>query len=147
MYCNIVWGSCATYLLHKLFLLQKRAVRAITNSHYLDHTRNLFLKLKILDIYDINNLQVAIFMYSFCKNVLPDLFKEYFIYNRDVNKYETRNTHKLYVPFYRYNFARSQVSYKGPIIWNMLPDEFKQCPNIFNFKKKYKGFLINKLLQ
>ena len=49
-YCNIVWGNCASYLLQKLFLLQKRAIRAVTRSHFLAHTRELFLKLKILDI-------------------------------------------------------------------------------------------------
>ena len=38
-YCNIVWGNCATYLLQKLFLLQKRAIRAITKSHFLAHTK------------------------------------------------------------------------------------------------------------
>ena len=38
-YCNIVWENCASYLLQKLFLLQKRAIRAVTRSHFLAHTR------------------------------------------------------------------------------------------------------------
>ena len=31
--CNIVWGNCASYLLQKLFVLQKRAIRAVTIDH------------------------------------------------------------------------------------------------------------------
>ena len=142
-YCNIVWGNCASYLLQKLFLLQKRAIRAVTRSHFLAHTRELFLKLKILDIYSINSVQVATFMCSFTKDILPDVFKEYFIYNSDINAYETRNANKLYVPLYRNNFSRTQISYKGPVLWNSLPDKFKLCPTVQNFKRKYKSYLLN----
>lgn len=49
-YCNIVWGNCASYLLQKLFLLQKRAIRAITKYNFLAHTKKLFLKLNFLDM-------------------------------------------------------------------------------------------------
>ena len=52
------------------------------------------------------------------KDILPDVFKEYFIYNSDINAYETRNANKLYIPLYRNNFSRTQISYKGPVLWN-----------------------------
>ena len=42
MYSNIVWGGCSFYSSQKLFLLQKRAIRAITKSNYLAHTQQLF---------------------------------------------------------------------------------------------------------
>lgn len=88
-------------------------------------------------------MQVASFMYSFSKGLLPDLFKDYFIYNRDVNMYKTRNAHKMYIPFYQNNFSRTLVSYKGHVVWNSLPDEFKRCPTICNFKRKYKSYLLD----
>ena len=44
-------------------------------------------------------MQVATFMCSFTKDILPDVFKEYFIYNSDINAYETRNANKLYILF------------------------------------------------
>ena len=146
-YCNIVWGNCSFYLLNRLFLLQKRAVRAITKSHYLAHTHDLFLKLKILNVYDINKLQTACFMYSYFKKLLPPLFDGYFKYNRDVNVYKTRNSHKIYTPFCKYKFSRSIISYQGAIVWNDLPDELEQCPTLGNFKRKYKGLLNYTLLQ
>ena len=30
MYCNIVWGNCANYLLNRIHILQKRAIRMVT---------------------------------------------------------------------------------------------------------------------
>ena len=143
-YCNIVWGNCASYLLQKLFVLQKRAIRVITKSNYLAHTKELFLKLNILDVYSINNFQISVFMYSFTKELLPEIFKDYFTYNSDVNSYQTRNSHKMYIPFYRYTFSRTVISYIGPVIWNNLPCKFKQSPTLSNFKRKYKYHLLQK---
>src|SRR5579872_4641501 len=37
-YCIIVWGSAYNTALHRLLVLQKRAIRTISNSHYRSHT-------------------------------------------------------------------------------------------------------------
>ena len=142
MYSNIVWGNCSSHSLQKLFLLQKRAIRAITKSNYLAHTQPLFKKLKILNIYDINKLQLASFMFSYSKQLLPNNFDEYFEYNSNINQYNTRNTNKMYVPFYHYNFSRTTVSFKGPQSWNLLPDDLKESSTIRS-GKKYKSYLLN----
>ena len=52
-YCLTVWGKCAKYLVDRLFILQKRAIRMVTNSHFLSPTDNLFKKLNILKIQDL----------------------------------------------------------------------------------------------
>ena len=54
--------------------LQKWAVRAVTNSDYWAHTASLFSKLKILDIFQINTLDIAKFMFCYHNNLLPPLF-------------------------------------------------------------------------
>ena len=60
-------GNCASYLLQKLLLLQKRAIRVITKCPYLAHTEVLFHKQNILNIYDLHSYFVASFMYSYLK--------------------------------------------------------------------------------
>ena len=52
-YCNINWGSCNKYLLDRIYKLQKRAIRILTQSSFLAHTRPLFLKCKILPIFEL----------------------------------------------------------------------------------------------
>ena len=64
-YCSTVWASTYVTNLNRIFLLQKRAVRAITNSDYLAHSAPLFSDLKILDIFKINALQATKFMFSY----------------------------------------------------------------------------------
>ena len=143
MYSNIVWGGCSFYLSQQLFLLQKRAIRAITKSNYLAHTQQLFKKLKILNIFDINKLQLAAFMFSYSKQLLPNNFHDYFEYNCNINKYKTRNSNKMYVPFYIFNFSRTTVSFKGPQLSNELPNVLKEISTVFTFRKKYKCYLLN----
>ena len=49
-------------------------VRLITFSDYNDHTNPLFLKLKIIKMYDLVHLVTAMFMYDFPYGILPTSF-------------------------------------------------------------------------
>ena len=51
-YCLLLWGSVVKEN-HSLHLLQKKAVRIITNSDYLAHTESICKKLRILKISDM----------------------------------------------------------------------------------------------
>ena len=42
-YCIVVWGGAADSHINRFLLLQKRAVRFITSSRYLDHSNPFFL--------------------------------------------------------------------------------------------------------
>ena len=103
-YCNIIWGNCPKYLLQRLYLLQKRAIRIITKSPYLAHTNILFKNLNILTIFDLNVYCVAIFMYQYFKNVLPEIFNNSFTHQYSINRYPTRHSNDLYLPKYHMIF-------------------------------------------
>ena len=55
-----------------------RTVRAITNSDYRAHFAPLFAKLGILDIFQINSLQIAKFMFYYHNQLLPPMFLNLF---------------------------------------------------------------------
>ena len=61
-YCNSTWSSTYVSNLHRIHYLQKRAVRAITNSEYRAHTAPLVSKLEILDIFQFNTLDTFKFV-------------------------------------------------------------------------------------
>ena len=42
LYCNIVWDNSSLTRFNSLFLLQKRAIRMITNSNYIYHAWNIY---------------------------------------------------------------------------------------------------------
>ena len=67
-------------------------MRAITTSNYLAHSAPLFSDLKILDIFKINALQTAKFMFSYYHQNLPSVFSNLFIISDQVHGYNTRNS-------------------------------------------------------
>ena len=64
-YCNIVWSSTYVTSLNRILLLQKRALRAITNSDYRAHSVPLFIQLKFLHIYKVNSFHIAKFTFLY----------------------------------------------------------------------------------
>ena len=60
-YCTLLWANTYSTCLNKLRILQKKAIRIITQSHYLAHTDPLFSKLKLLKLDDLYKHQLGIY--------------------------------------------------------------------------------------
>ena len=107
-----------------IYCLQKRAVRAITNSDYRANSAPLFSKLKILDIYQINTFQIAKFM-----DCCLHCFSTCFFTKNQTHGYSARTANK-----YRIHHCRTNLKK----IHNPLPRskdlEFPPCPNYFFVK-------------
>jgi len=75
-YCNIVWACNSTVQLAYLIKLHKRAVHIVFETSYREHASPLFKMLNILKLRDIDNFQIAVFLYKCHHNLLPLLFDE-----------------------------------------------------------------------
>ena len=106
-YCNSTWSCTYVSNLNRIFYLQKRVVRAITNSDYRVHSAPLFAKLGILDIFQVNSFQIAKFMFYYHKQLLPPVFLNLFLLtSSQVHNYGTRTanryrSHSCYNPLPR----------------------------------------------
>ena len=78
-YCNIVWATHPSTLHDKLYGIQKKCVRILTNSERNAHSAPLLRPVDILKIYYINKLQIAFFVYKAMHSLLPPCFKDYFV--------------------------------------------------------------------
>ena len=56
-YCLILWGSYIKEN-HRLHLLQKKALRIITNSHYIAHSEPIFKDVRCLKITDMFSVAI-----------------------------------------------------------------------------------------
>ena len=144
-YCCVVWGNTYKTSLRPLCILQKRAIRICGKAGYRSHTMPIFHQLKTLDIYDIIDYNSMMFMYKVSNNLLTDTL---FLYFKKVNESHDHNTRKnknnFNIRFARTTKKASSISVKGPKIWNALKTEVKLCNTIAQFKKKYKGLLLEK---
>ena len=75
-------------------MLQKKAVRLITFTSFDAHSIPLFKKLSILKMNDLVEYYVAIFMFKYNNNLLPPVFKNFFVSVSNIHKYQTRSATK-----------------------------------------------------
>ena len=143
MYCCIIWGHSANYLVERVLKLQKRAIRIISNSKPFSHTAELFKKLKILKVSQIVELQEAIFMYLYFKKILPKNVNEIFKLNNSVHTYNTRAKNKIRLPLLKYEFSRKTIKFTGTKCWNKIPENIKEMPTLSSFKRNFKIYLLS----
>ena len=72
-YGLLLWGTHS----HKLELLQKRALRFMTNSSYRAHTTPLLIKHGLLNVRDMYKLKLLKFYYKLSYDLLPPYFNNY----------------------------------------------------------------------
>ena len=75
-YCNLIWASTYVTNMQRIYLLQKRADRTISNADYKASSKPLFTNLKIPDVFSIYSLQVSSLMYLYHHEALPISFTQ-----------------------------------------------------------------------
>ena len=116
IYCNQIWGSTYVSNTDKLFKLQKRAIRIISNMPWRAHISPLFDHLKILPLHKIYIYKIGTLMFKYSQDLLPSIFDDVFIKNSQIHSYNTRQL--FHVPLITRCKRQSTVSYQGPIIGN-----------------------------
>jgi len=146
-YCNIIWGKAANIHLSRLFLLQKRILRIVCNTHFLAHSAPLFKQCKVLTIHNINYYCTGVFMFKYFKGLLPDLFAKMFVKQRDLHVHNTRNNQFYTLPICKTERKKNSISYFGAYFWNenILKKQIavEKIHTIFTFKKILRNQLYD----
>ena len=138
-YGIIFWSGVNKTNLNKIFRIQKKIVRFITNSDHLAHTTPLFKNLSILKLDDIRKLEMAKFIFNDIEG--PNFF--HFINQSSLHSYHTRNQLSLRLPQPRSNILLRSVFYEGIKIFNSLDQSLRSCNTTTTFKFKFKFSLIS----
>ena len=108
-YCNIAWGSSSNSTMLRLLRLQKRPVRTISHASYLAHTKPLFRNLKILNVFEFSDFNLAIFMYLCYNGFIPTSISDKFCLNPDVHTHNTRGSSNFHLPKIRTCVSQNSV--------------------------------------
>ena len=141
-YCPIIINCTSQTNKSKLFKLQKKAIRIITNSAYNAHTSPLFLQHKILPLDMIIKQSKLMFMHSVNYEYAPLSFREIWRKNNDRDfEVQLRNDDNFILPH-----PRCELFKKMPIF--SLPDEWNNSGNLkyYNNKITFKHALREQLL-
>ena len=133
-YCLPIWGSTYPTHLQSVFLLQKRAIRLVTNKPFLEHTNPLFKSSNIIKFFDLVKLEIGSFMFK--NNELP-------IFNRLVHNYNTRHRNNLIPPTHDLSLFKRSILYMGPHTWNLISNNIKNKSSLRPFRIAYKKHLLS----
>ena len=141
-YCVIIWGNASLITLKKLTLLQKRAVRLITGSKYLDHTQMLFKKCQILKLSDLYNFHVNQFVYLSLNNLLPKCCSYHIAPHQINHNYTFRRELSVVSLPYKCCIRERYIAIIGPKLWNAIPQVIQLSSNLFIFRKALKKRIL-----
>jgi len=143
IYCNHVWGNTHKTYLDKIIKTQKKLIRIISGSHYRAHTSDLFANNKLLNMQQIYQYSIGIFMFKYCNDELPNLFANMFQKNSGIHTHNTRQQNHFHLPKFKNNMLKNSVRYQGVTLWNGLPDQLRESKSLNSFKFNFKKSLLN----
>jgi hypothetical protein len=118
----------------KIFKIQKRVIRIITNSRMRDSCRKLFQRFEILPLYSHYIFSLSIF-------VIKD--KHLYNTNNQIHSVHTRFKTNLHPPIANLTKFQRAVYYSGIKVFNNLPYDIKNLANeITLFRNALKRFLL-----
>ena len=132
------WGSADNIHLNRLLIIQKRAVRILSNSNRRQDDYSfipsdpLFFKMEILKVYDIFKIRIAKFIFKSLDKSTPSNFHSWFNLTKDIHNHNTRSkyididksikTRNLFVPSARTtHYGLKLTKVLGSKLWNNLP--------------------------
>ena len=136
-YGIMAWGNSKNS--PRLFRLQKKAIRVITNSKFNDHTEPLFKGLNLLKLPDIFEVTVLKFYHNYCHVQLPLCFQSVAFSQRlDMHHYNIRSKYLLYTLRTKTRMGENSFRYFLPKIINQT------IPEILDkvFSHSLQGFAL-----
>ena len=108
--CILCWGSVVKEN-HSLHILQKRALRLITNSNYISHTEPLCKELRVLKVFDMFYVAVWKFYYKLMRNNLPAYFSTMKPTVPTVCSWYEIRAPVFHLPYIRHTYAEHSVRF------------------------------------
>ena len=142
-YANSSWGITNRTNLKKLLSQQKQAVRIINNRTRFDHTNEVFKSQKMLNIYKLNILSVAVLMYQIRNKTAPLTFSGSF--EKICHEYPTNFWQFDYkIPKNTFSKSKFRLSFRGHFVWNtFFQNSEKETESLPLFKSKLKQKLLS----
>ena len=126
------------YLNNALNSIHERALRLIYNDYELPFDR-LLEDNKQKSIHQKNIESLAIEIYKFQGSLAPPIMSDLFITRE--NNYNLRNFPELESSLRRtVKFGTETISYRGPQIWNLIPERIRTLETLNKFKKEIKSW-------
>ena len=131
-YCVPIWGGTFLCYTNSVVLIQKRAIRLISNAAYLDHTTPLFYSNRILKLLDLYNFSISTLVHNGKIKL-----------NHRTHLYFTRFRYDLLPSYNRLTLTQHSIHFTAICFWNNLPDSIKNCHSSTSFRNILRNYLLS----
>jgi hypothetical protein len=138
-YCMAIWGGCGMGVLHRLSVLQNRAIRCIFGLDFRESTSSYLRENKLLNVDQLVYFHTAIFSFNNFNNLL--LRKINFGYSLP-NVTNKRFDFPFLLPINRLALTDTSVYFRVAKLWLDLDPSIRNTVNITLFKSR----LLHKIL-
>ena len=145
LYGLSVWGMTYPSFLERIYVLQKKVLKAITFSDITASSDPLFDRLQVLELADLFQVQILSFVYECVNKIAPSYFSGYFTSINMIQNIGTCQSKKGDLSALGCNTTKygiRSIHYSGFGMWNSLPSDIKASKSLSNFKKTLKSYLL-----
>jgi len=144
LYSIEIYGNTYHSYLSKLEVLNNKILRILQNAATRTRTIDLYKDYNTLPLHLLHNYQLLLLVDKFVHHVdqLPSVFKEYFIQNKLIYDYDTRENYNMHIIAPYTLYGKRLVKYKASQLWNSLPENLKLLQSTSTFKSDLKNYLL-----
>ena len=135
-YCPLIWMFSNKIPNNELNKLQKRALRILTDKHNLSHD-DLLEETGCVKIHTRNLQLLMTEIFRTTKKINPPFMWDLLELKKIDYDFRVKSLLKLPVTKTKTHGIRS-FTFRGSILWNYLPDDYKQLSSLKVFKEKIK---------
>ena len=137
-YCPLVWMFHNRTMNNKINRLHERALRIVYNDDNLTF-QELLDKDGAVSIHHRNLQKLAVEMYKVKNKLSPEPILE--LFTEQKNTHDLRKKRQWQIPnINTVSFGRDSLRYRGPLTWELLPDNIKESVSLDQFKSRIKGW-------
>ena len=137
------WYNAPDYLRNKIYILQKKAIRAMNHLNYLDHSVHCFREMKTLPIDFVFRSRIVTYVYRTMES--DEILSSRLDFLCDVHMHNTRSTNLFVIPLFRKEKSKAHVHLTGVREWNLLPENIKEISALSSFRNKVREYFLTKV--
>ena len=145
-YAISIWGYTTAHNINKVQRLQNRAARILTGNYDYVNTRGIDLvkTLGLMNVSQRRDYFMIMLMFKSIHGLVPNYLCDEITMQRDIAERTTRSTidNNVHVPHITLECCKNAFAYRGPVLWNALPENIKKCESLNGFKQCLKLHVV-----
>ena len=131
-----LWYGASATITNRIFIIQKKTIRAINSLPYNSHTNLYFKNMNLLKVEDIYKRNVLL-------HIADRITRQEFRFNSDVHEHSTRGRNGINVPHCNLSHTMMSWKYRGMMLWNSLPESVKTHRNRNHLKSNLNSHFMS----